>query len=74
MFVKNDSSGEHRYYNGMIGEVVNVSALGIEVRSKGSEDAFMLHRKVSGDNHTFSRLHVPNKKDLLHKHHQPLQN
>lgn len=45
MFVKNDSSGEHRYYNGMIGEVVNVSALGIEVRSKGSEDAFMLQEE-----------------------------
>lgn len=45
MFVKNDSSGEHRYYNGMIGEVVNVSALGIEVRSKGSEDVFMLQEE-----------------------------
>lgn len=45
MFVKNDSSGEHRYYNGMIGEVVNVSALGIEVRSKGSDEAFMLQEE-----------------------------
>ena len=33
MFVKNDISGEHRYYNGMIGEVTAVSADGIEVRS-----------------------------------------
>lgn len=45
MFVKNDSSGEHRYYNGMIGEVVNVSALGIEVQSKGSDEAFMLQEE-----------------------------
>jgi len=45
MFVKNDSSGEHRYYNGMIGEIVNVSALGIEVRSKGSEESFMLQEE-----------------------------
>ena len=29
----------------MIGEVVNVSALGIEVRSKGSEDVFMLQEE-----------------------------
>ena len=35
MFVKNDSSGEHRYYNGMIGEVTAVSASSIEVRAQG---------------------------------------
>ena len=35
MFVKNDSSGEHRYYNGMIGEVTAVSAGSIEVCAKG---------------------------------------
>ena len=34
MFVKNDSSGEHRYYNGMIGQVTAVSPQGIEVRTK----------------------------------------
>lgn len=34
MFVKNDSSGAHRYYNGMIGEVTDVSSGGIEVCSK----------------------------------------
>ncbi|HIZ02008.1 MAG TPA: AAA family ATPase [Candidatus Bacteroides merdipullorum] len=32
MFVKNDTSGEHRYCNGTIGEVVSVSSRGIEVR------------------------------------------
>lgn len=37
MFVKNDSSGGHRYYNGMIGEVTNVSPHSIEVRSKDSD-------------------------------------
>ncbi len=32
MFVKNDASGGHRYYNGTIGEVTAVSSQGIEVR------------------------------------------
>lgn len=37
MFVKNDSSGAHRYYNGMIGVVNDVSANGIEVRCKDND-------------------------------------
>ena len=45
MFVKNDTSGEHRYYNGMIGEVTAVSADGIEVRSKGSDATFLLQEE-----------------------------
>ena len=45
MFVKNDISGEHRYYNGMIGEVTAVSADGIEVRSKGSDATFLLQEE-----------------------------
>lgn len=45
MFVKNDTSGEHRYYNGMIGEVTAVSANGIEVRSKGSDVTFVLQEE-----------------------------
>ena len=32
MFVKNDTTGAHRYYNGTIGEVMSVSSVGIEVR------------------------------------------
>jgi len=36
MFVKNDSSGEHRYCNGTIGEVVSVSPGNIEVRCNDS--------------------------------------
>jgi hypothetical protein len=42
MFLKNDSSAEKRYYNGMIGEVVSMSASGISVRKKGVQKAFML--------------------------------
>ena len=42
MFVKNDTSGEHRYYNGMIGEVTELSASGIIVQSKESDDPFLL--------------------------------
>ena len=45
MFVKNDSSGEHRYYNGMIGEVTSVSAQSIEVRAKDSGDTFLLQEE-----------------------------
>lgn len=45
MFVKNDSSGEHRYYNGMIGEVISVSAGSIEVRAKDSGDTFLLQEE-----------------------------
>lgn len=42
MFVKNDSSGEHRYYNGMIGEITDLSADSIEVRAKDSSTATFL--------------------------------
>lgn len=45
MFVKNDTSGEHRYYNGMIGEVTSVSAGSIEVCSKGGDKAFSLQEE-----------------------------
>ena len=45
MFVKNDSSGEHRYYNGMIGEVTVVSASSIEVRAKDSGEDFLLQEE-----------------------------
>lgn len=38
MFVKNDNSGEHRYCNGTIGEVVNVSDSKIEVRCNDSRE------------------------------------
>ena len=42
MFVKNDSSGEKRYYNGMIGEVVKVAQNSIFVRNKTDNHAFQL--------------------------------
>ena len=45
MFVKNDSSGEHRYYNGMIGEVTDLSDDSIEVRAKDSTVAFLLQEE-----------------------------
>ena len=45
MFVKNDSSGEHRYYNGMIGEITDLSADSIEVRAKDSTAAFLLQEE-----------------------------
>lgn len=45
MFVKNDTSGEHRYYNGMIGEVTAVAPGGIEVRSKGGDRPFAVQEE-----------------------------
>lgn len=45
MFVKNDTSGEHRYFNGMIGEVTNVTPSCIEVRSKDSEAPFTVQEE-----------------------------
>lgn len=45
MFVKNDSSGEHRYYNGMIGEVTDLSADSIEVRAKDCTATFLLQEE-----------------------------
>lgn len=39
MFVKNDSTGNHRYFNGMIGEVTDFGTEGIEVRPKGGDNA-----------------------------------
>ncbi len=46
MFVKNDTSGQHRYYNGMIGEVTRVSASAIEVKSKENGNPFLLQQEV----------------------------
>ncbi len=45
MFVKNDSSGEHRYFNGMIGEVTAVSASGVEVKPRDTGRAFVLQEE-----------------------------
>lgn len=45
MFVKNDTSGEHRYYNGMIGEVTELSPGNITVCSKGSDMPFSLQEE-----------------------------
>lgn len=45
MFVKNDSSGEHRYYNGMIGEVMVVAPGVIEVRRKDGDESFLLQEE-----------------------------
>lgn len=42
MFLKNDSSGDHRFYNGKIGLVTSVSKDGIYVRGNGDADSFLL--------------------------------
>ncbi|NPD92786.1 helix-turn-helix domain-containing protein [Xylanibacter muris] len=38
MFVKNDTSGEKRYYNGMLGEVCEINDKGFSVKSKDTGD------------------------------------
>ena len=45
MFVKNDTSGEHRYYNGMIGEVTDLSEQGIEVRTREGGEPFWVQQE-----------------------------
>ena len=45
MFVKNDSSGAHRYFNGMLGEVTELSSDGIEVRCQDSGETFELRQE-----------------------------
>ena len=45
MFLKNDTSPEKRYYNGLIGEVVKVSENTLIVRAKDSRQAFQLNKE-----------------------------
>ncbi|MDR0765912.1 MAG: AAA family ATPase [Odoribacteraceae bacterium] len=45
MFVKNDSSPAKRYYNGMIGEIVNVGEEAIEVREKERNELLRVTRE-----------------------------
>lgn len=45
MFLKNDTSSEKRYYNGMIGEVISVNQSEMYVRGRGSEDKFLLSQE-----------------------------
>ena len=42
MFIKNDSSREHRFYNGKIGLVTDVCKDGIRVRGNGDAESFLL--------------------------------
>ena len=38
MFVKNDISGQHRYYNGMLGRIISLSAIGpVEVETEDGQ-------------------------------------
>ncbi len=45
MFVKNDASGGHRYCNGTIGEVTDISEQGIEVRTQENPESFRLQEE-----------------------------
>ncbi len=46
MFVKNDTSGAHRYYNGRIGHVVNINNESIEVKCPGDNSIIKVERDV----------------------------
>lgn len=46
MFLKNDSSGERRYYNGKIGVVTAVNADSISVWGKGDSSDFVLEKEA----------------------------
>lgn len=45
MFAKNDSSGQHRYFNGMIGEVTRINSQTIEVRPKQGGEPFIVQQE-----------------------------
>lgn len=45
MFVKNDSTGQGRYYNGMLGEVLHVSQHGITVRNTANHAVIELEQE-----------------------------
>lgn len=49
MFVKNDPTGQHRYFNGKIGRVTSISGRGVNVRCKG-EDKPILVEPVEWEN------------------------
>lgn len=46
MFIKNDSSGRHQYYNGRIGHVVSISESAIYVKCPGDSDAIKVEPDV----------------------------
>lgn len=46
MFIKNDSSGKHQYYNGRIGHVVSIDAKTIYVKCPGDTDAIKVEPDV----------------------------
>lgn len=46
MFLKNDSTGEQRYFNGKIGKVVNINDDTIEVQCKNETDVIKVERDV----------------------------
>ena len=45
MFVKNDSSKEHRFFNGMLGEITGISKDGITVRNGEGGEEFALQKE-----------------------------
>jgi tetratricopeptide repeat protein len=57
MFVKNDTSGAGRYYNGMLGRVVGVSAKGISVRNNADDSVIEVEKEE-----WFNTKYVLNKK------------
>lgn len=45
MFLKNDASGAHRYYNGRIGHVVRIDVENIEVKCPGDKEPIVVERQ-----------------------------
>ena len=57
MFVKNDTSGAGRYYNGMLGKVIGVSTKGISVRNNADDSVIEVEKEE-----WFNTKYVLNKK------------
>lgn len=46
MFIRNDSSGEHRFYNGMLGEVTGLGGGTVYVRPEGQYDTLAIRAET----------------------------
>lgn len=46
MFIKNDTSGKHQYYNGRIGHIVSIDERSIAVKCPGDQDAINVEKDV----------------------------
>lgn len=64
MFIRNDASGDHRYYNGKLAEVVHLDEKEVWVRIEGEEEDYQLKKEV-WENKTYSLDQEKNIKEKV---------